>query len=81
MKIIRHRTALTSSHSRVDRVMLNAMRSNPEYVAISPMTLACPRCKAKPGKACVVIKDSLELIHLERIEAAITLDEVAKKAS
>jgi hypothetical protein len=32
------------------------------------------RCKAKPGEACDILKNVVELIHVERIEAAITLD-------
>jgi hypothetical protein len=59
--------------------MLDDMKNAPEYVAVSPLTLECPRCKAKPGAACDMLDDVIALIHLERIEAAITLDEAAKK--
>jgi len=45
------------------------MAKIPEDLPISPITLACPRCGAKPGQACQGI-DGLEMIHLERIEAA-----------
>jgi hypothetical protein len=46
----------------------------PEYLAVNVMTLDCPRCNAQPGEACEMINDRAELIHLERIEAAISLD-------
>lgn len=50
-----------------------------EYIAVSPVTLFCPRCNAKPGEVCEMLDNVVELIHLERIEAAITLDDAAKK--
>jgi hypothetical protein len=51
----------------------------PEYVAISPITLLCPKCKTEPGKPCVVLVDEgLEAVHVERIKAAVVLDIVAK---
>jgi hypothetical protein len=59
--------------------MLDDMKNVPEYVAVSPMTLECPRCQAKPGAAWDMLDDAIALIQLERIEAAITLDESAKK--
>jgi hypothetical protein len=51
----------------------------PDYIAVSPITLTCPRCKAKPGTACDMLDDDLDLIHLERIEAAVVMDVAAKK--
>jgi hypothetical protein len=62
-----------------EKIMLCEMEKAPEYVAISPMALNCPFCKAKPGIACEMLDDMVELIHLERIEAAITLDEMVKQ--
>jgi hypothetical protein len=47
------------------------MEKVPEYVAVSPMTLWCPRCKAKPEIACDMLDDEVAVIHLERVEAAI----------
>jgi hypothetical protein len=52
----------------------------PDYIPISPMTLTCPRCKAAPGVACQKLRDEVELIHIERIEAAAEKDLAAKKA-
>jgi hypothetical protein len=51
----------------------------PDYIPISPMTLVCPRCQAKPRQACVMYKDQFEAIHMERVEAAVLKDVVAKK--
>jgi hypothetical protein len=52
----------------------------PEYIAISPMTLRCPRCKADPGEVCEVLLDQgLEIVHVERIKAAIAFDITAKE--
>lgn len=52
----------------------------PDYIAVSPITLKCPRCKAEPGTACVMPAVDLDVIHLERIEAAVVMDVAAKKA-
>lgn len=52
----------------------------PEYLPISPMALVCPRCKAKSGEPCIGIGDELELVHLQRIEAAAKADVAAKKS-
>jgi hypothetical protein len=61
--------------------MLNDMKKIPEYIVVSLVSLWCPRCKAKPGIACDMLDNVVELIHLERIEAAISLDEIAKKTN
>jgi hypothetical protein len=55
------------------------MKKTSEYVAVSPVTLVRPRCKAKPRIACDMLDEVVELIHRERIEAAVTLDQAAKK--
>jgi hypothetical protein len=54
------------------------MGSLPEFVAVNPMTLECPRCKAEPGYSCET--NGNEPIHLERIAAALKIDVAAKKA-
>jgi hypothetical protein len=47
----------------------------PEHIPVSPMTLACPRCGAKPGKDCQKSAGShLPFVHLARIKAAAKLD-------
>jgi hypothetical protein len=51
----------------------------PDYVAISPIALTCPRCKAEPGDVCEVLVDQgLEIIHVERIKLALAKDVSAK---
>ena len=52
----------------------------PEHVAISPMTLVCPRCSAQPGRVCELFDGEVELIHVERIKMAAARDVAANKA-
>jgi hypothetical protein len=47
-------------------------------LAVSPIKLACPRCSAAPGIACVALNGRLYGIHLERIKAAAAMDRAAK---
>jgi hypothetical protein len=60
------------------RAIPGAMTDLPEFIAVNPMTLTCPRCNAQPNEACDMLGDMVEMIHLERVEAAITLDQAAK---
>jgi hypothetical protein len=46
----------------------------------SPMTLTCPRCAAKSGQICEIFHGEVELVHVERIEAATAMDVAAKTA-
>jgi hypothetical protein len=55
------------------------MGSLPEFVAVNPITLGCPRCKAEAGHACETIDSDTEAVHLERIAAALTIDLANKK--
>jgi hypothetical protein len=51
-----------------------------EYVAISPLTLECPSCGAKAGDVCdVLIDKGFEVVHVERIKAALRMDVAAKE--
>jgi hypothetical protein len=51
----------------------------PEYIAVSPITVACPRCHAEPGKVCeVLVGRGLEIVHIERIKVALAMDVSAK---
>jgi hypothetical protein len=44
------------------------------------MTLRCPRCSADPGKVCEFLTgEVLEVVHIERIKAAIVFDIAAKE--
>jgi hypothetical protein len=46
----------------------------PERLPISPMTLVCPFCKAKPADDCVsATGNNLALVHVARIAAAAEL--------
>jgi hypothetical protein len=56
------------------------MGSLPEFVAVNPITLECPRCKAEQGHACETNAGDPEPVHLERIAAALKLDADAKRA-
>ena len=56
------------------------MGSLPEFVAVNPMTLDCPRCKAEQGHTCETNASDPEPVHLERIAAALKIDVAAKKA-
>jgi len=47
----------------------------PGYLPISLVTLVCPKCRAKPGKACGTSSGNyLEFVHVARIQAAGKLD-------
>ena len=49
---------------------------------ISPITLVCPLCHAKPGKDCETPSGMyLPLVHVARIKAAAKFDRSAKKKS
>ena len=48
-------------------------------IPISPMTLVCPKCGAKAGRACTILRGEVDLLHVERISAAGKKDIAAKK--
>jgi hypothetical protein len=51
----------------------------PEYLAISPISLVCPLCGAKPNRACETSSGGfLEQVHIARIKAAAKMDSDAK---
>jgi hypothetical protein len=53
----------------------------PIYLPISPLSIRCPLCHAKPNKACeTATGGQLGLVHVARIKAAAQLDGAAKKA-
>jgi hypothetical protein len=51
----------------------------PEYLAVNVMTLDCPGAMHSREKPVRWINDLAELMHLERIEAAISLDMTPNK--
>jgi len=50
------------------------------YIPINPITIPCPKCRAKAGKPCQLHKRELELVHVARIHAAAKKDVAAKKS-
>jgi hypothetical protein len=46
----------------------------PEDLPVSPVSLRCPYCKAKPGKDCATISGTLAVVHLARVKAAAAMD-------
>lgn len=57
------------------------MNKIPKYIPISPITIPCLKCKAKPGYACAVLGEGQEIVHVERIKAAAALDSIARLKS
>ena len=53
--------------------------SLPDFVAVNPMSLECPRCKAEGGLSCETNDSDPEPVHLERIAAALKIDVAEKK--
>jgi hypothetical protein len=52
-----------------------------EILPMSPITLGCPYCKAKPGKDCATSSGGFAVLHLARIKAAAEKDAAKKTAS
>jgi hypothetical protein len=73
------RSGRNSSVSSTPSRYPNFMGSLPEFVAVNPTTLECPRCKAEAGHACETTDRDSEPVHLERIAAALAMDQAAKK--
>jgi hypothetical protein len=55
------------------------MEELPEYVAISPISIVCPRCHAEPGYVCeILFGEGVEIVHVERIKLALAMDVSAR---
>jgi hypothetical protein len=53
----------------------------PEYLPVSPISIVCSLCNAKPNKACATSSGGyLEVVHVARIKAAAKTDVAARKA-
>jgi hypothetical protein len=53
----------------------------PEYLPVSPISIPCSLCNAKPNKACETSAGGyLEIVHVARIKAAAKMDVTARKA-
>jgi len=50
--------------------MRRAKTSKPTLLPISPVSLACPACRAKPGHDCTKTSGGLSAICIERLTAA-----------
>jgi hypothetical protein len=51
----------------------------PEYLPVSPLSLRCPMCHAKPQEVCEIASGgALEFVHVARIKAAAKLDAARK---
>ena len=44
------------------------MTENRDYLPVNPVSQVCPKCGAKPGKACDMLTDRMALIHIERLK-------------
>jgi hypothetical protein len=55
-----------------DECYILEIRPEPiEPIAISPMMVSCPRCGVAAGKVCDLLDGKVEIVHVERIKAAI----------
>jgi hypothetical protein len=54
---------------------LNLQPEDTKYIAVSPMTLNCPRCGAIAGQVCEMLHGEVEVVHVERIVAAASKDD------
>ena len=53
----------------------------PARLPISPMTLVCPLCSAKPGHDCETVTGiHLPIVHVARVKAAAARDLAVRKA-
>ena len=53
----------------------------PARLLISPMTLVCPLCSAKPGQDCETVAGiHLPIVHVARVKAAAARDAAVRKA-
>jgi hypothetical protein len=60
---------------------MNRQPEMKKYLPISPMTLQCPSCGAKPGPDCKTpSKVRLYVVHIARVKAATKMDGDARNA-
>jgi hypothetical protein len=53
--------------------------SIPKVLSVSPLSLTCPYCGAKPNDDCMTAAGGFAALHLVRIEAAAQQDALTKK--
>ena len=46
----------------------------PPVLLVSPITLTCPFCHAKPNKDCMTTSGGYSVIHVQRVKAAAKKD-------
>lgn len=46
---------------------------------VNPVDIPCPRCGVKAGAPCIKLAQEVELVHLERIEAALAMNKHLRK--
>jgi hypothetical protein len=54
--------------------MAKASSAIPEVLPISPISLDCPLCGAKPGHDCETTSGGFSAVHIDRIKAAARAD-------
>ena len=65
--------------SKLAQRILPIVEEPAEYVAISPMSVVCPNCRAEPGDVCKSpVRGGLAIVHVERIKLALAMDVSAK---
>jgi|HubBroStandDraft_2_1064218.scaffolds.fasta_scaffold13280_6 hypothetical protein len=75
-------TAKTDENGNAVHEECYTLKVQPErskHIAISPVTLECPRCGAQPGNVCELFDSKVEVVHIERIAAAKAMGDATKK--
>jgi hypothetical protein len=59
---------------------VEAVEKLPDLLPVSPLTILCPYCAAKPGRVCATAEGGkLEIVHVARLKAAAATDAGAKR--
>jgi hypothetical protein len=76
MAMSRMRSSIRSAKSNRP---VEAVEKLPDPLPVSPLTILCPYCAAKPGRVCATaVGGKLEIVHVARLEAAAAMDAKAK---
>jgi hypothetical protein len=49
-----------------------------DILPVSPLSLQCPHCQARPNKDCTASSGGFSVLHVERIQAAAAKDKAKK---
>jgi len=52
-----------------------------KMLPVSPLSIACPFCKAKPMRDCSTSSDGFSELHVARIKAAAAQDKANKRSA